>query len=134
MTDLADRLKAFIPRHEGYNPDYANTLTEAVEALRAKSTPAEVAQGEAVEVVAHMQRPEYYSPYVSINRDTSCEVVDQLMTVAQHNRIVAAMAPSSPDAELVALLRECRRAPNNLIWPESILRDRIDAKLASPRI
>jgi hypothetical protein len=29
------------------------------------------------------------------------------------------------------LLRECRRAPNNLIWPESILRDRIDAKLAS---
>lgn len=33
-TNLADRLEAFIPRGDGYNSDYANTLTEAVEALR----------------------------------------------------------------------------------------------------
>ena len=30
---------------------------------------------------------------------------DHLMTVAQHNRIVAALTPPSPDAELVELLR-----------------------------
>jgi hypothetical protein len=48
MNDLADRLEAFIPRGDGYNSDYANTLTEAVEALRAQSAPAEVAQGEVV--------------------------------------------------------------------------------------
>ena len=36
---LADRLESFIPRGDGYNSDYANTLTEAVEVLRAKAAP-----------------------------------------------------------------------------------------------
>ena len=42
LNDLADRLESFIPRGDGYNSDYANTLTEAVEVLRAKAAPAEV--------------------------------------------------------------------------------------------
>ena len=42
LTELADRLESFIPRGDGYNSDYANTLAEAVEVLRAKAAPAEV--------------------------------------------------------------------------------------------
>ena len=42
LNDLADRLESFIPRGDGYNSDYANTLVEAVEVLRAKAAPAEV--------------------------------------------------------------------------------------------
>lgn len=42
VNELADRLESFIPRGDGYNSDYANTLAEAVEVLRAKAAPAEV--------------------------------------------------------------------------------------------
>ena len=41
LNELADRLESFIPRGDGYNSDYANTLVEAVEVLRAKAAPAE---------------------------------------------------------------------------------------------
>lgn len=54
---------------------------------------------------------------------------DHLMTVAQHNRIVAALtAPPSPDAEFVGLLRDARK----YLVPGAVLA-RIDAKLASLR-
>jgi hypothetical protein len=36
MNDIADRLEAFIPDGDGYNSEYAHTLQEAVDALRAK--------------------------------------------------------------------------------------------------
>lgn len=39
LIELADRLESFIPRGDGYNSDYANTLAEAVEVLRAKAAP-----------------------------------------------------------------------------------------------
>ncbi|MGX5220298.1 hypothetical protein ACVTMO_16900 [Pseudomonas segetis] len=58
-------------------------------------------------IVAFMQRPEYYNPYVSISRDTSCDCVDPLMTVAQHERIVAALtAPQSAPETSVVVERE----------------------------
>lgn len=46
--------------------------------------------GEEVEVVAHLMRPDFMEPYVSIRRDCSGVFVEQLMTVAQHQRILAA--------------------------------------------
>ena len=39
LNELADRLESFIPRGDGYNSDYANTLAEAVKVLRAKAAP-----------------------------------------------------------------------------------------------
>ena len=45
--------------------------------------------GEEVEVVAHLMRPDFMEPYVSIRRDCSGVFVEQLMTVAQHLRILA---------------------------------------------
>ena len=48
--------------------------------------------GEEVEVVAHLMRPDFMEPYVSIRRDCSGVFVEQLMTVAQHQRIVAALS------------------------------------------
>lgn len=33
-ASLADRLESFIPNGDGHNSDYANTLADAVEALR----------------------------------------------------------------------------------------------------
>ena len=44
---------------------------------------------EGVEVVAHLMRPDFMEPYVSIRRDCSGVFVEQLMTVAQHLRILA---------------------------------------------
>jgi hypothetical protein len=125
MTDLADRLEAFIPRGDGYNSDYAITLTEAVEELRAQSAPAEVAQGEAVKVAGYQ--------YTSSGGLGGKWNYDPLMTVAQHNRIVAAMAPPSPDAELVELLTQVMGYAVKLEPIPSFVIDRIDAKLASLR-
>lgn len=136
--NLADRLEAFIPRGDGYNSDYANTLMEAVEELRAKSAPAEPVSREAVEVVAHaVDHPEVgYKVY----KDYALWMTggewahNPLMTVAQNNRIVAALtAPPSPDAEMVELLRAVRAEYKAAIhWEDlRLVMKRIDAKLAS---
>ena len=44
---------------------------------------------EGVEVVAHLMRPDFMEPYVSIRRDCSGVFVEQLMTVSQHRCILA---------------------------------------------
>jgi hypothetical protein len=98
-----------------------------------RPAPAEVAQREAVEVVGY--RWKYHIPkeiqgsswsfaYAS-HWSTGPKDAEPLMTVAQHNRIVAAMA-AQPDAKLVELLRDARK----YIAPGAV-QLRIDAKLAS---
>ena len=67
--------------------------TDALDALLA-THPADAADmggqaEEGVEVVAHLMRPDFMEPYVSIRRDCSGVFVEQLMTVAQHLRILA---------------------------------------------
>ena len=55
LIELADRIESFIPRGDGYNSDYANTLAEAVEVLRAKAAPAEPTElVELVEALEHV--------------------------------------------------------------------------------
>jgi hypothetical protein len=102
--------------------EYIDRLIEQMQddADEAKSSPTEVAQGEALK-----QRFDQLELEVMQGKHTAASIFTQMRTAALYT------TPPSPDAELVELLRECRRAPNNLIWPESILRDRIDAKLAS---
>jgi hypothetical protein len=108
--------------------------------LQAKSAPAESVSRE-VEIpdIAATFDGLYLVPIKPLNRG------DHLMTVAQHNRIVAALTPPSPDAELVELLRECRgivakeverwnKVAAFLLEDGSVksgLLARIDAKLAS---
>jgi hypothetical protein len=105
---------------------------------------AEPVQGEAVEVVAYMNTASgkvvKYGPTV-MDWDDEQEPVESLMTVAQHNRIMAA---AKPDAELVGLLSSCRGIVAREVerWNqvaarlldkgavESDLLKRIDAKLA----
>lgn len=58
----------------------------------APSLPAAGAAGEEVEVVAFLMEPDLYEPYVSLSRDSRCDHLEPLMTVAQHERIVAALA------------------------------------------
>lgn len=57
--------------------------------------------GEEVKVVAHLMRPDFMEPYVSIRRDCSGVFVEQLMTVSQHNRIVAAISAQQSEPERV---------------------------------
>lgn len=100
--------------------DLHNALAE-VDRLRAQASQG----GEAVEVVAHLvlggifhggSGPELgdidYQIEVGVaerlqleNVKTSQDVQLELMTVAQHQRIVAALTPPSPDAKIVELLR-----------------------------
>jgi hypothetical protein len=80
-----------------------------------RTATAEVAQGEAVEVVAHMYQHDETGRIGFVDQqqvdwgfeknNPRLQLCGELMTVAQHNRIVAAMATPSPDAELVELLR-----------------------------
>ena len=83
--------------------------------VKAKSTPAEVAQGEAA-------------------LSKACAIAG-CAPYSQHGGVVARLldagytAPPSPDAELVALLKECVNAREGLAY-ESELLARIDAKLA----
>jgi len=131
---------------------------------RAKSAPAEPVSREAVEVVGYLTTASKCGHshehgafnYLAVDaiaqedhwRERGCTVTtDELMTVAQCNRIVAALAPPSPDAELVALLRDASMLID-LLRSEKTIRgdgnppgltiakcegvlDRIDAKLAS---
>ena len=116
---------------------------------QAKSTP-EPVQGEAVEIVAYMTtavkvghlRPHKALNYLKSAADSQqdhwfeldCSVsTDELMTVAQHRRIMAA---AKPDAELVAMLRETRDwvDSNSCHGTDAIdLMRRIDVKLAGLR-
>jgi hypothetical protein len=99
----------------------------------AKSAPAEVAQGEAVKVVgyqwldtAHFRKN---LPNFAQNQPKQDEF-RPLMTVAQHNRIVAALTAPQPDAELMELLQRLRsmyRRGDLDVWTC------VDAKLASLR-
>jgi len=123
---------------------------------QAKSTP-EPVQGEAVEIVAYMTtavkvghlRPHKALNYLKSAADSQqdhwfeldCSVsTDELMTVAQHRRIMAA---AKPDAELVELLAEARKS---IVYKpscqdgavvqcscEACVLNRIDAKLAELR-
>ncbi len=48
---------------------------------------------EPVEIAAFLVEPDLYEPYVSLSRDSRCNgSVEALMTVSQHNRIVAQLA------------------------------------------
>ena len=117
----------------------------------AKSAPAEPVSREAVDVFNFDH--ELYGQISNGWPEDAIELIDSippepLMTVAQHNRIVAALtAPPSPDAELVALMRDASLLID-LLRSEKTIRgdgnppgltiakcegvlDRIDAKLAS---
>ena len=119
----------------------------------AKSAPAEPISREAVEVMAHA----VYHPEVGykVYKDYALWMTggewahNPLMTVAQHNRIVAALtAPPSPDTELVAmpdlrellemlLIDDARRIKHSGSWRQDLhgrataMLARIDAKLAN---
>lgn len=99
---------------------------------RAQSAP-EPVQGEAVEVVGYgcegqievlKHVPLTGGMKVSGREREKYNV--PLMTVAQHNRIMAA---AKPDAELVALLRDAKAALDP--FDDKLLEARIDAKLAT---
>lgn len=68
---------------------------------------------EAPDVVAFLMKPDTYEPYVGLRRDGSCDCVEPLMTVAQHERILrkAMLAKSSqvPAAELSKIYGTCWR-------------------------
>ena len=125
---------------------------QALADLRDQAQSAEPVQGEAVEVVAYGDTDQL----AALNKESSasCAVWNRpgrnrtaLMTVAQHDRI---MAPAKPDAELVELLRDvqaCRKltsVPLKIAFMEqrnmdslsavaewiSAVNSRIDAKLA----
>lgn len=49
----------------------------------------EAAEIEVPYIVAHLMRSDRYETYVNLNRDNSADVVEPLMTVAQHRRILA---------------------------------------------
>jgi hypothetical protein len=114
------------------------TLFDLIE--QAQSAPAEVAQGDDVFVVGYYCRDE--KGLATLNW-LPHENALPLMTVAQHNRTVAALtAPPSPDAELVELLAKLRQmvcaTPQDDIdrcdvWisAKHPVIERIDAKLAS---
>ena len=57
-------------------------------------------------IVAFMHSPEYYNPYVSISRDTSCQCVEPLIRLSEHERISA--ADKARIDELEGLLRHIR--------------------------
>jgi len=48
-------------------------------------------------VVAHLMRNDHYETYVHLNRDNSADVVEPLMTIAQHRAIVAGLAGKVPE-------------------------------------
>ena len=92
----------------------------------AKSSP-EPVQGEEVRVVGVRISTDGFGSYIAdsamgIGAAKPGEMREPLMTVAQHNRIMAA---AKPDAELVELLREVRKRCPLPDWA----RTRIDAKL-----
>ena len=102
--------------------------------------PAEPVSREAVEVVGVRISTDGFGSYIAdsamgIGGPAPGEVRESLMTVNQHNRIVAALtAPPSPDAELVSLLRDTRTSvvgsSSTSVWFGDLLA-RIDAKLAA---
>jgi hypothetical protein len=108
----------------------ADALLEIVDNCIAEAHSAEPVQGEAVEVVGWLHRQGNYTEASS--RPLAEDEVSrgweesELMTVAQHNRIMAA---AKPDAELVALLRLCRNEFAGVSMTHNLV-DRIDAKLA----
>ena len=85
---------------------------------QAKSAPAEPVSRESVEVVGWADESatafidqdckQYGESIGGAAGSAVSAYTAALMTVAQHNRIVAALTPPSPDAELVELLREAR--------------------------
>lgn len=98
LLTLAQRLREYNHNPHHINPTseaFHKLIDEAASALSILATPpADAADmggqaGEEVEVVAHLMRPDFMEPYVSIRRDCSGVFVEQLMTVAQHRRILA---------------------------------------------
>lgn len=99
----------------------------------AQSAP-EPVQGEALRVVGVRISTDGFGSYIAdsamgIGAAQPGEVREPLMTVAQHNRIMAA---AKPDAELVELLRMVRNEWHCVPRDYSQL-ERIDAKLAAYR-
>lgn len=101
---------------------------QPTDALIAKSAPAEPVSREAVEVVGYMSCDGLDNGLI---RRTSYKTYTvPVMTVAQHNRIMAALSPPSPDAELVELLQDASQWFADRDIDINLARD-IDAKLAS---
>lgn len=77
-------------------------------AANAQPSPAPELELERPEVVAFMMEPDMYEPYVSLRRDSSCQgVIEPLMTVAQHERILR-KAPVAQAWQLHELDKQCR--------------------------
>ena len=88
MTDTVDVPRELILRlSKAYDLGFeVETEIEELRALLAAEPPAV----EEAEVVAFLMRPDHYEPYVSLSRDSRCNgVVEPLMTVDQHQRIIS---------------------------------------------
>lgn len=79
------------------------------------SPPAAGSAVEEVEVAAFLMESDLYEPYVSLSRDSRCDHVEPLMTVAQHNRIVAALSAQQSAPERVSVRTEALRY---VLYPE----------------
>lgn len=67
-------------------------FTEAHVNFRAAlAQPSPAPELEQPEVVAFLMKPDTYEPYVGLRRDGTCDCVEPLMTVAQHERIVESL-------------------------------------------
>jgi hypothetical protein len=123
-------------------------LEGEVAQLKAQSAPEPVSR-EAVQVVGVRISTDGFGSYIAdsamgIGGPAPGEVRESLMTVAQHQRILAASAHpadqvAEPDAELVELLIDARKGLDNVGRQDlyinyegvSKIKGRIDAKLAS---
>lgn len=107
LNDLADRLESFIPRGDGYNSDYANTLAEAVEVLRAKAAPTEPTEAVEVVGVVCVSRFRNNPAMENVEFHQAADIPQgqhPLMTVAQHKRLMA--NHSADDSKMVKVPRE----------------------------
>lgn len=87
--ELLERLYEASGRGDGMHTDDLRAVRALLSTPPADAADMGGQAGEEVEVVAHLMRPDFMEPYVSIRRGCSGVFVEQLMTVAQHHRILA---------------------------------------------
>ncbi|XEG75359.1 hypothetical protein QA447_14345 [Pseudomonas sp. abacavir_1] len=66
-------------------------MSNDLEKNAALAQPSQAPDLEWPEVVAFLMKPDTYEPYVGLRRDSSCDYVEPLMTVAQHERLTQQM-------------------------------------------
>lgn len=92
---LAEQEREHKDAIEGQRRNLAATLLsqnhELMAARAALAQPSPAPELERPEVVAFLMKPDTYEPYVGLRRDGTCDCVEPLMTVAQHERIVESL-------------------------------------------